>query len=169
MEQYHFAPLQEAQLSRVRAIYNHYVQNTTATFHINPLSINELRKLLFFNNTKYQTYAICDSHQVCGYVLLTRHKIRAAYDRTAEVSLYLDPANTGRGLGSAALRFIEERARQVRFHVLVASICGENQPSIRLFTKNGYSQCAHYHEVGCKFGRWLDLVAFEKILISQDN
>jgi L-amino acid N-acyltransferase YncA len=164
MDQYHFEPLQETHLAPVCDIYNYYIRNTTATFHTFPLTMNEMRELVFFNNPKYQTYAICREQQVCGYILLTQHKKRAAYDRTAEVTVYLTSAHTGRGLGSTALRFIEERARQARFHVLVATVCGENRPSIRLFLKNGYSQCAHYHEVGRKFERWLDLVAFEKII-----
>jgi L-amino acid N-acyltransferase YncA len=159
-----FSVLQESHLPVIREIYNHYVRNSTATFHTQPLTLGELRELVFFSNPKYQTYAICNELQVCGYVLLTRHKKRAAYDQTAEVTLYLDPAFTGKGFGSQALHFIEATARQAQFHVLVATICAENRPSIRLFTKNGYRQCAHYHEVGRKFERWLDLLAFEKIL-----
>jgi L-amino acid N-acyltransferase YncA len=164
MAQYNFLALQEAHLPSIRDIYNYYIQNTTATFHTQPLTPNEMRELVFFNNPKYQAYAICNEHQVCGYILLTQHKKRAAYDLTAEVTLYLEPGLTGKGIGSQALRFIETAAREAKFHVLVATICGENLSSIRLFTKNGYSQCAHYHEVGRKFDRWLDLVAFEKIL-----
>jgi phosphinothricin acetyltransferase len=67
-------------------------------------------------------------------------------------------------VGSAALSFIESRAREREFHNLLAIICGENIASIRLFEKHGYTQCAHYHEVGKKFGRWLDVVSFEKLL-----
>jgi L-amino acid N-acyltransferase YncA len=162
--QYNFSALQAEHLPVIREIYNYYIQNTTATFHTQPLTPTEMQGLVFFNNPKYQTYAICNGLQVCGYVLLAQHKKRATYDRTAEVTLYLAPAFTGKGIGSLALNFIEAAARQAKFHVLVATICGENLPSIRLFTKNGYSQCAHYHEVGWKFDRWLDLVAFEKRL-----
>ncbi|MGD8401269.1 MAG: GNAT family N-acetyltransferase [Bacillota bacterium] len=164
MADYKFLDLQEAHLPVIREIYNYYVKNSTATFHTQPLTPSEMRELVFFNNPKYQTYAICHGEQVCGYVLLTRHKKRAAYGRTAEVTLYLAPGFTGMGIGSQALHFIEERARLAGFHLLVATICGENLPSIGLFTKNGYTQCAHYHEVGRKFERWLDSVAFEKIL-----
>jgi L-amino acid N-acyltransferase YncA len=164
MVNYHFLALQEAQLPIIRKIYNYYIKNTTATFHTQPLTPGEMRELVFFNSPKYQTYAICHQEQVYGYVLLTQHKKRAAYDRTAEVALYLAPDFTGMGIGSQALHFIEKHARQAGIHVLVATICGENQRSISLFAKNGYTKCAHYHEVGRKFDRWLDLVAFEKKL-----
>lgn len=164
MEIYQFIPLQETDLSRVLEIYNYYVVNSTATFHTNPLTLNEMRELVFFNNPKYQTFLIIRGEETCGYVLLTRHKARAAYDHTAEVTVYLHPQFTHQGLGTLALQYIESFARTRQFHVLVATVCGQNHSSIRLFEKNGYSQCAHYHEVGRKFEQWLDLVAYQKIL-----
>ncbi len=48
--------------------------------------------------------------------------------------------------------------------MLVATICGENAASIGVFAKNGYEKCAHYKEVGQKFGQLLDVVAYQKIL-----
>ena len=46
----------------------------------------------------------------------------------------------------------------------MASIFGENVASIRLFEKLGYKKYAHYREVGEKFGRFLDIVDYQKIL-----
>jgi len=99
-----------------------------------------------------------------GWVILARYKPREAYDGSAEVTIYLDPQYPRRGVGSAALTFIEKTARDRQFHNLLAIICGENTGSIRLFEKHGYSKCAHYHQVGQKFGRWLDVVSYEKLL-----
>jgi phosphinothricin acetyltransferase len=70
----------------------------------------------------------------------------------------------GRGLGGRGAQFIEDVAKSNGIHVLVATICGENEASIRLFERNGYEKCAHFREVGKKFGRWLDVVAYQKIL-----
>jgi phosphinothricin acetyltransferase len=49
-------------------------------------------------------------------------------------------------------------------HVLIASICGENTGSIRLFESLRLDKCAHFREVGEKFGRRLDVVYYQKIL-----
>lgn len=89
---------------------------------------------------------------------------REAYDGTAEVTIYLKTGFTGKGLGSMALKYVENHAKHQHLHVLVATICGENEESIRLFSKNGYDKCAHYKEVGQKFGQLLDVVAYQKIL-----
>jgi L-amino acid N-acyltransferase YncA len=46
----------------------------------------------------------------------------------------------------------------------VASISAENTSSIRLSQQMGYEQCAHYKQVGEKFGRLVDVVEYQKIL-----
>lgn len=164
MEDYQFEIIKESDLPIVLDIYNHYVLHTTATFHANALSLSEMRELVFFENPKYRTYVIKENAHVLGYVLLTQHKKREAYDTTGEVTIYLSPDQIGKGLGGLALTFIETVAKENGFHVLLATICGENEKSIGVFERNGYVKCAHYHEVGRKFGKWLDVVAYQKLL-----
>lgn len=159
-----FEELCEEKLDEVLSIYNYYVINTTATFHTHVLSIDEMRDIVFFKEPKYRTYLIKSSGNTCGYVLLTQFKKREAYDETAEVTIYLKPEYVSIGIGSKAIMFIEEIARKLKLHVLIASICAENIGSIRLFEKNGYERCAYFREVGQKYGRRLDLVYFQKII-----
>ena len=167
MSEYLFEEIQAEHLPDVREIYTYYILNSTATFHQHILSLAEMRELVFFDNPKYITYIILDQGKLCGYVLLTQHKKREAYDTTAEVTIYLQPNYTGKGLGSRALKFIEAKAVANGFHVLVATICGENEQSLKLFEKSGYTKCAHYKEVGRKFDRWLDLIAYQKIIAAK--
>lgn len=164
MGKYYFHEMKEEDLDNVLHIYSYYILNTTATFHSRLLTRDEMSEIVFFSSEKYKTFVICEEAEVCGYVLITQHKKREAYDDTAEVTIYLKPAYIGKGLGSMALKYIEEYAKIQRLHVLVATICGQNEASIRLFEKNCYSQCAHYKEVGQKFGKLLDIVAYQKII-----
>ncbi|MBP2649435.1 MAG: hypothetical protein H6Q74_260 [Firmicutes bacterium] len=164
MENYYFYEMEEKYLDEVLQIYMHYVLNTTATFHSRQLTKAEMRKIVFFSNKKYRTFVICEKNKVCGYVLLTQHKKREAYDATAEVTIYLKHDFIGKGIGSMAIQHIEDYAKKDNFHVLVATICGQNENSIRLFEKNGYVKCAHYKEVGQKFGQMLDVVAYQKVI-----
>lgn len=159
-----FKELTPEELPAVLEIYNYYVLNSTATFHMHVLSLEKMRSLVFFDDPKYKTFLITNDDELCGYVLLTRFKTREAYDGTAEVTVYLKSEYSGKKIGGDAIRFIEQYARQKQFHVLVAIICGENTASIRAFEKNGYEKCAHYKEVGKKFGRLLDSVSYQKIL-----
>lgn len=164
MSEYLFKEVTEEYISDLLNIYNYYVLNTTATFHSKLLSEEAMKKLIFFDDPKYKTFLIIKDETLCGYVLLTQHKSREAYDGTGEVTVYLKPDNVGTGVGSLAVKYIEEFAWDKGFHVLIATICGENQKSIKLFERNGYEKCAHYKQVGSKFNQWLDVVAYQKIL-----
>ncbi len=159
-----FVEITETYLPQVLEIYNHYIENSTATFHTKPLTSEEMRRIVFFTNPKLKTFVIKDRDQVCGYSILGCYKEREAYSITAEVTIYLHPDYTAKGIGSQALRSTEELARQNQFHSLISVICGENTASIKLFEKNGYAKCAHYKEIGSKFGRLLDVVEYQKLL-----
>lgn len=159
-----FIEMKDEHLDKVLDIYNYYVLNTTSTFHAHKLSLEEMRELVFFNNPKYKTFVIMCEDYVSGYVSLKQHKTREAYDHTAEVAVYLNKDSIGKGLGGLAVKYIEEYAKSKGLHVLIASICGQNGASIRLFTGNGFFKCAHYREVGKKFEQTLDVVAYQKIL-----
>lgn len=156
--------LREEHLQAVLDIYTYYILHTTATFHTHALTLNDMREIVFFDNDKYKAFIIKEEDGICGYAILTQYKKREAYNGTAEVTVYLKHDCVGKGIGSLAVRFIERLAKEKGFHVLLAIICGENDRSIALFEKNGYIKCAHYKEVGMKFGRLLDVVSYEKLL-----
>ena len=156
--------LKEEHLPQVLDIYTYYVINSTATFHKHIPAIDEMRDIVFFDNDRHKSYIIKDGGAVCGYAILAKYGKREAYDNTAEVTVYLSNDCIGKGIGSEAVSFLEEAAKEKGFHALIAIICGENDKSIALFERCGYFKCAHYKQVGMKFGRLLDVVCYEKII-----
>jgi phosphinothricin acetyltransferase len=154
----------DGDVGEILSLYNHYVVNTTATFSITPFTEEDMRKILFFDDPKYRSFVIRSDGSMCGYGIISKYKKREAYDISAEVTIYLKPDMTGRGIGGQALLLLEEFARSSGIHSLVAVVTSENAPSVGLFTKNGYEKCAHYREIGYKFDRYLDIVCFQKIL-----
>lgn len=164
MDRCRFEVMTEVYLPQVLEIYNYYILNSTATFHYHPLTLAEMREILFFEDPKYTSYAILDGDDLCGYCILCSFKKREAYAISAEITIYLKPEAIGKGLGSQAIQHIEAVAETRGIHSLIAIICGENASSISLFKRNGYHQCSHYREIGQKFGRFLDVVCYQKIL-----
>lgn len=157
-------PAGEEFLPELTAIYNYYVLNTTVTFHAKEISISGMREILFDEDPRFSSYTIFEGDELCGYCILSHFKKREAYDSTAEVTVYLKTGYERRGIGTFAVRRLEEAAAQNGFHSLLAVICEENKGSIGLFSSLGYEKCAHYREVGTKFGRFLDVVCLQKIL-----
>ncbi|NOU84927.1 GNAT family N-acetyltransferase [Paenibacillus sp. LMG 31460] len=159
-----FKELEESDIPLLMDIYNHFVVHTTVSFHTEPVEISEFTESVRHPNPRYQTYVITLDGVLQGYVQVMPHKKKQAYDTTGEVTIYLHPECVGKGLGSAAIQYIETVAKERGFHALISTICANNIPSIHMFTKNGYTQCAHYREVGFKWGQFLDIVTYQKII-----
>ncbi|MFX1257134.1 MAG: GNAT family N-acetyltransferase [Promethearchaeota archaeon] len=164
MRNLNFKEVKEEDLKIIQKIYNFYIENTTATFHINKLSIEDLRELIPINHSRYKSYLICENDLIYGYCLISQYKNRQAYNRTAEITIYLKSEYTQKGIGARALKFLEEIAKKKKIRVLLSIISGENVSSIKLFERLRYDKCAHFKEVGEKFGRVIDVLAYQKIL-----
>jgi L-amino acid N-acyltransferase YncA len=160
-----YIEIAEEHLPAVMETYNHYVTHTTITFGTEPLDLDETRTMVIHKNPRFKSYAIMDENgEYAGYALIGTHKARQAYDRTGEVTIYLNPDRVGQGIGKPTLDFMEETAKKNDFHALIAVICTENERSMKLFEKCGYWQAAHYREVGYKFDRFLDIACYQKII-----
>jgi len=166
MDNLTFQPAAENDLAAMLELYNFYIMNTTATFDHGKITPEEFRQRLFIGHEKYKTYLIRLGDDTVGFCFLTQYRKKAAYDRTTEIGLYLKPEFTGKGIGRLAVTFLEEIAVSKGIGVIIASISGENTASIKLFQKMGYEKCAHYKQVGEKFGRFVDVIDYEKILVS---
>lgn len=99
-----------------------------------------------------------------GYAYLDRYHERSAYRNTADFSVYLGMESRGCGAGSRLYQAIEQAARQMGLHGIVSIITGENTASIRFHEKMGFSYAGTIQEAGLKFGRWLDVVFYQKLL-----
>lgn len=163
MNEISFVPASEGHVEELTRIYNYYIAHSTATFHIRKMNTDEMRKVVLSGDSRFCTFTIFQKGKIVGYVMLSRYKPREAYDCSAEISVYFEPESTHRGLGKAALGFIEKFAVENNFHSLLATITGENNYSIRLFEKAGYQRCAHLREVGIKFDRIMDVFVYQKI------
>ncbi|BBH19348.1 hypothetical protein Back11_06930 [Paenibacillus baekrokdamisoli] len=151
-------------LDNARHTYNYFIEKTTVSFDLEPYMPEQMTSLMMPLNDLYRTYVILSNGDYAGFVLITQHKKKPAFNVTGEVTIYLEPNQTGKGIGRPSLEFIEQVARELNFHSLIATICSENEGSIRMFTKLGYEKVAHYKEVGYKFERWLDIVVYQKVL-----
>lgn len=159
-----FKEISEKDLPVIKTIYDWYILNSTATFHTGPITTDQLREFIYIGHPVYKSYLIYSDGDMAGYCIITNYKKRPAYDRTAEVTIYLKPECCGKGIGALALAYLEDNARNADLKNLIGVISADNEGSIRLFEKSGYFRCAHYKNVGEKFGKVLDVVAYQKEL-----
>ena len=105
-----------------------------------------------------------DGDGVLGYSYSSTYRPRAAYGRTRESSVYLAPRARGRGLGRSLYDALLEAMRTDGVRRVVAVVALPNDASRALHLACGFTSVGVLHEVGHKFGRWIDTELFERAL-----
>jgi L-amino acid N-acyltransferase YncA len=86
------------------------------------------------------------------------------YRFTVEHSVYVHVDHCGLGIGKQLLQTIIIHARQKGMHAIIAGIDALTTGSIKLHEGLGFTEVAHFKQVGYKFNKWLDLKFLELIL-----
>ena len=159
-----FKPITKENITEALAIYNWYVLNSTATFHLKAIKSEELERMVSLGHNKYKSFLILFNNEICGFCYISQFRYKEAYDKSAEVTLYLKQGFTGKGIGKTTLSFLENLAKENNIINLVGVITEENTSSIGLFEKVGYFKVGHLKKIGEKFGESLDVVSYQKII-----
>ena len=149
-------------IAEVTSIYNYYVENSIATFHLDPISCQEMESTLLLGHPLYKSFVILCKNEVVGFCYLGQFRKKEAYDISAEVTLYIKHNYTGKKMGVEVLTFMEKTAKELGIKNLIGVITSENTGSLKLFERNGYFKCGHLKNIGIKFGRALDVLSYQK-------
>jgi L-amino acid N-acyltransferase YncA len=98
---------------------------------------------------------------IVGFGTFGEFRAWPCYRHTVEHSVHIRADRRGFGLGRTLVLELIARAKAMQKHVMIAGIDADNAVSIGLHLNLGFTQVGHFHEVGFKFGRWLDLVFLE--------
>lgn len=157
-----FNPITKENIVDALDIYNWYVLNSTATFHLETIPKEELERMVSIGHTKYKSFVILFDNKICGFFYLSQFRYKEAYDKSAEITLYLNQNSIGKGIGKTALIYLENIAKDNGIENLVAVITEGNDASITLFEKRGYFKVGHLKNIGNKFGKSLDVLSYQK-------
>lgn len=150
-------------LPGITSIYAQAVREGTATFEIDPPDLEEMgRRLESVEGYDLPWLVAVQNGQVLGYAYLSPFRLRSAYRYCVELSIYIDPAHQGRGLGHQLMKALIDDAREKGLrHIIGAVGDSANKASLALHRSHGFEQAGCYQEVGYKFGRWLDVVLMQ--------
>ncbi len=159
--------IRDARLTDAAAIldiYNHEVLHGSATFDVEPRSLDQQQRWLTERSGGHVVLvAEIDGH-LAGFGSLSAFKQRAAYRTTVENSVYVAAEHQRQGVGRDVLAELIVRARLHGFHSVIARIAGSNAGSVALHQAAGFRVVGVEREIGRKFGRWLDLTEMQLML-----
>lgn len=156
----------EDDMPAVLAIYAHHVIHGSASFELEPPTLEQMRQRRADVCAHGLPYLVAERDgQVVGYGYATLYRPRPAYRFTVEDSVYVREDMSGLGIGQALLSRVIERCIEGGRRQMVAIIGNsENLASIRLHERQGFRKVGVFESVGFKHGRWLDTVIMQREL-----
>jgi len=152
-------------------IFNEAIANSTALYDYQLRTPDNL--VAWFDAKTRGRYPVIgledDAGTLLGFATYGMFRERPAYKYTVEHSIYIDTRFRRQGHGRVLLDAIIAAAGRQDYHVMVGGIDASNAVSIRLHESAGFTHCGTIQQSGYKFGRWLDLAFYQKILATPAN
>ena len=150
-------------MARIAEIYSYYVENTAISFEVAAPDAEEMeRRRRSF--APYPYLVAEEGGRTAGYAYAHPFSGRAAYRRSAEVTIYLDKDERGKGTGKALYAELERRLSAMDVHNLYAIVMYPGSGSVEFHEKMGYRIIGKLTDCGEKFGRLLSVVYMEKMI-----
>lgn len=156
-----FATLND--LPKIVDTYNSTIASRLVTADLEPVSVEA--KLTWFHShsdNKRPLWLILENGSYAGWMSFNSFYGRPAYDGTVEVSIYLNGAYRGKGIGKACLQKALEVAPSLKVTTILGFIFAHNLNSLQLFYQFGFEKWAHLPEVANMDGVLRDLIILGK-------
>ena len=151
--------------SAIAEIYNHYVAQTVITFEEEAVSAPEMVRRIEEAGSASLPWLVAERDgKVVGYAYATPWRARSAYRFSVEVTVYVDPDCPRMGIGRRLYDELLPKLKARGAHAAFGVIALPNDASVALHERFGFAKVAHLREVGWKFGRWIDVGYWQRLL-----
>ena len=157
-------PAGPADADAICRIYNQGIEDRLATLETELRTPAERLEWMAVRGPRHPVIVATSGDEVVGWASLNRFNSRPAYDRVADLSVYVERAWRGRGVGRRLLEEVIEAARKLDYHKMVLAAFPTNAAGMALYERLGFSRVGIYREQGWLDDRWVDVVVMERLL-----
>ena len=157
-------PVQLSDAQTLVDIYNPFIRDTIITFEEDEISADEMAARIAKVTATFPWLVREEDGAVLGYAYGSTWRARHAYRFAVETTIYLAPDGQGKGIGSRLYEALLVELKQRGFHSALGCLALPNEPSVRLHEKLGFRKVGHMREAGWKFGAWVDVGFWERML-----
>lgn len=158
-----FRPVADYDAKAVMDIFNHYIENGFAAYPERPMPIDAFPMFQQLA-AGFPFYVMETANKVVGFGLMHPYNRMDTFKRSAEVSYFISPEHTGKGLGTELLKMLVADAKAKGIDTLLVNISSYNEGSIRFHACHGFAECGRFRRVGRKRGRDFDVVWMQRFL-----
>jgi phosphinothricin acetyltransferase len=159
-----FSPITDAEREAVVDIFNYYIGHSFAAYPEQKVPYEFFTHLREICQNYPSVVARLPDGTFAGFGLLRAHNPVPEFSHTAEITYFIRPDLTGKGLGSMMLARLEAEGKQRGITTILASISSLNEGSIRFHAAHGFSECGRFRAVGRKKGIVFDTVWMQKFI-----
>jgi phosphinothricin acetyltransferase len=146
-------------LEQIVAIYNATVPSRQVTADTEPVSVASRIPWFEEHNPGLRPLWVVEiDGRIAAWLSFSSFYGRPAYDKTAELSVYVHPALRQRGLGSYLLQQALAHSPSIKVDTLLGFIFAHNEPSLKLFAAFGFARWGELPKVALLDGVERDLV-----------
>ena len=153
-------------LPKIVEIYNSTVASRLVTADLESVSVES--KLVWFHqhNSEFRPlWMVLDSEKnTVGWVSFQDFYGRPAYQKTAEISIYIDENFRDKGFGRQILELSIEKCPSLGIENLLAFIFAHNLPSLTLFEKFGFELWGNLKNIAEMDGEKRSLIILGKTI-----
>lgn len=143
--------------AEVAAIYAPFVTGSATSFEYSPPDSAEMAARIA-SALAYAPYLVFEAGgEVLGFAYASKHRERAAYQWSVDVSVYIHDRARRRGVGRALYTSLIALLRLQGFYTAHAGISLPNPASVGLHEALGFQPVGVYRSVGFKRGAWHDV------------
>lgn len=102
-----------------------------------------------------------DGINVAGWASLAPHSAYEGYDRTAELSVWVNASFRRRGCAAMLVKTLQDSCVDRNIRTVISRIESNNVPSLRLHEACGFKPAGLLEDVGEKFGQSLSVVLMQ--------
>ncbi|PBI94582.1 putative phosphinothricin acetyltransferase YwnH [Flavobacterium sp. ACN2] len=150
--------LSDKHWDQVKIIYQKGIDTGNATFQTSAPSWEDWDQ----SHLKSCRVVMQKDGNVIGWAALTPVSSRCVYAGVAEVSVYVNPAHSGKGIGLTLLNELVRQSEAEGIWTLQAGIFPENTASLRIHEKAGFRILGTREKIGKQNGIWRDTALLER-------
>jgi phosphinothricin acetyltransferase len=154
----------EADASDIAEIYAPFCRETPVSFETEAPTVDEMRHRIA-QTLNWFPWLVCeDDGLILGYAYASRHRERAAYRWSVDVSVYIREGLRRMGLGRALYTSLLAVLRLQGFQSALAGATLPNPGSVALHEGMGFEPVGTYRNIGFKCGAWHDVKWWQLML-----
>ncbi len=157
-------PATLADAAGINAIYNPVIRESPATFETVEHTEGDRRRWLeeLARSPRHPVFIAEEAETIVGYANAAPFDPRQAYETSVKVSVFVASDHHNKGVGKKLYSALFDGLSKEDVHRAYALIVAPNPPSVALHEAFGFKYVSTLNEVGRKFGRFHDVMWFER-------